>query len=105
MPGPLLFTLFLSLSLSPPPPSLSLYEVIGHDGGPVFHLWLVCVCVCVCRCGGIEREGIRRSMIYSVSSITMTTKRTCNISPSLFRARARARSLSVYVCVCVYYWV
>jgi len=93
-------SLSLSLSLSPPP-SLSLYEVIGHDGGPVFHLWLVCVCVCVCRCGGIEREGIRRSMIYSVSSITMTTKRTCNISPSLFRARARALSLNVCVCVCL----
>ncbi len=29
------------------------------------------------RCGGIELEGSRRSPICSVSSMTMTTKRTC----------------------------
>ena len=63
--------------------------------------WCVCVCVCVCRCGGIKREGCRRSMICSVSCMTMATKRTCDLSLSLSRARA----LSLYVFVCVYYCI
>jgi len=62
--------------------------------------WCVCVCVCVFRCGGID-EARRRTMICSVSCMTMATKRTCNISLSRFRARAR----SLCICVCVYYLV